>query len=77
MRVRLAERKISLLLTPAALERIGLDGFDPVFGARPLKRAIQREVVDRVAKAMIDGTVGEGSTVTVDIGDDGELVLAR
>jgi len=75
VRARLAERKISLLLTPAALERIGLDGFDPQFGARPLKRAIQREVVDRVAKAMIDGTVGEGSTVTVDIGDDGELAL--
>ncbi|HEY5506570.1 MAG TPA: AAA family ATPase, partial [Coriobacteriia bacterium] len=76
VRARLAERKIALVLTPAALERIGLDGFDPQFGARPLKRAIQREVVDRVAKAMIDGTVGEGSTVTVDIGDDGELLLA-
>jgi ATP-dependent Clp protease ATP-binding subunit ClpB len=76
VRIRLAERKIALVLTPAALERIGLDGFDPQFGARPLKRAIQREVVDRVAKAMIDGTVGEGSTVTVDIGDDGELLLA-
>ncbi|HEY5432262.1 MAG TPA: ATP-dependent chaperone ClpB [Coriobacteriia bacterium] len=73
VRVRLAERKITLVLTPAAVERIGLDGFDPVFGARPLKRAIQREVVDRVAKAMIEGTVHEGSTVTVDIGDDGEL----
>ena len=73
VRARLAERKIALLLTPAAVERIGLDGFDPVFGARPLKRAIQREVVDRVAKAMIEGTVHEGSTVTVDIGDDGEL----
>jgi ATP-dependent Clp protease ATP-binding subunit ClpB len=75
VRARLAERKISLVLEPAALERIGLDGFDPVFGARPLKRAIQREVVDRVAKAMIDGTVGEGSTVTVDLGADGELAL--
>jgi ATP-dependent Clp protease ATP-binding subunit ClpB len=75
VRGRLAERKIALELTPAALERIGLDGFDPVFGARPLKRAIQREVVDRVAKALIDGAVGEGSTVTVDIGDDGELAL--
>ncbi len=75
VRARLAERRISLVLEPAALERIGLDGFDPVFGARPLKRAIQREVVDRVAKAMIDGTVGEGSTVTVDIGQDGELTL--
>jgi ATP-dependent Clp protease ATP-binding subunit ClpB len=75
VRGRLAERKIALVLTPAALERIGLDGFDPIFGARPLKRAIQREVVDRVAKAMIVGDMHEGSTATVDIGVDGELVL--
>ncbi len=75
VRARLAERKIALALTPAALERIGLDGFDPMFGARPLKRAIQREVVDRVAKAMIEGDVGEGSTVTVDLDVDGGLAL--
>ena len=75
VRARLAERKITLELTPAAVERISLDGFDPVYGARPLKRVIQREVVDRVAKAMIDGTVSEGDSVTVDIGEDGELVL--
>ena len=53
VRARLAERKIALELTPAAVERLSLDGFDPVFGARPLKRLIQREVVDRVAKALI------------------------
>jgi ATP-dependent Clp protease ATP-binding subunit ClpB len=75
VRERLAERKISLVLTPAAVERIGLDGFDPVFGARPLKRVIQREVVDGVAKALIDGTVREGATVTVDLDDDGELAV--
>jgi ATP-dependent Clp protease ATP-binding subunit ClpB len=75
VRARLAERKITLELTPAAVERISLDGFDPVYGARPLKRVIQREVVDRVAKAMIDGAVSEGDSVTADIGEDGELVL--
>lgn len=75
VRKRLAERKITLTLTPAALERIGLDGFDPVYGARPLKRTIQREVVDRVAKAMIEGEAHEGSSVTVDIGEDEELTL--
>ena len=67
VRERLAERKIGLELTPAAIERIALDGFDPVFGARPLKRAIQREVVDAVAKALIEGSVHEGDTVTVDV----------
>ncbi len=70
VRKRLAERKIVLELTPAAVERISLEGFDPVYGARPLKRVIQREIVDGVAKAMIDGELGEGDTVTIDVIDD-------
>jgi ATP-dependent Clp protease ATP-binding subunit ClpB len=73
VRERLAERSVTLEIAPAATERIALDGFDPVFGARPLKRVIQREVVDRVAKALIEGTVSEGSTVTVDVGEGGEI----
>ena len=75
VRKRLAERKVTLMMLPAAVEHIALDGFDPVYGARPLKRVIQREVVDRVAKAIIDGSVREGSTVTVDVADDGEIVV--
>jgi len=71
VRQRLAERRIDLVLTPAASEHLALDGFDPVFGARPLKRLIQREVVDRVAKAVIEGTVHEGDTVTFDLGESG------
>ncbi len=71
VRVRLAERKIALELTPAATERLALDGFDPVYGARPLKRLIQREVVDRVAKAIIEGTVHEGDTVVIDASETG------
>ncbi len=74
VRVRLAERKIALALTPAAIERLSLDGFDPVFGARPLKRLIQREVVDRVASAIIRGEVHEGDAVTVDVGDAGYIL---
>jgi ATP-dependent Clp protease ATP-binding subunit ClpB len=76
VRARLAERKIALELSDAAVERLSLDGFDPVFGARPLKRLIQREVVDRVAKALIEGRVHEGDTVTLEVGEDGEYVLA-
>jgi len=75
VRVRLADRKIALELTPAAVERLSLDGFDPVFGARPLKRLIQREVIDRVAKALIEGRVHEGDTVTVDASTDGGYIL--
>ncbi len=74
VRERLAERKIEIVVEPAATERLALDGFDPVFGARPLKRLIQREVVDRVASAIIRGEVGEGDTVTIDVGDDGFVV---
>jgi len=74
VRARLAERKISLDLTPAATERLALDGFDPVFGARPLKRLIQREVVDRVASAIIRGETGEGDTVTLDASDEGYVL---
>jgi ATP-dependent Clp protease ATP-binding subunit ClpB len=74
VRARLAERKIGLELTQAAAERLALDGFDPVFGARPLKRLIQREVVDRVASAIIRGEVGEGSTVMVDVDESGYVL---
>ena len=74
VRQRLAERKVSLAIGPAAMERIALDGFDPVYGARPLKRVIQREVVDRVARALVEGSVREGDTVTIDL-VDGELAL--
>ncbi len=75
VRERLAERKIELVVEPAAMERIALDGFDPVYGARPLKRVIQREVVDAVARALIDGSVAEGDSVRVDLGADGEIVV--
>ncbi|MBS3956031.1 MAG: ATP-dependent chaperone ClpB [Clostridiales bacterium] len=74
VRERLVERGVELEIAPAAVERIVLDGFDPVFGARPLKRVIQREVVDRVAKALIEGKVLDGATVTVDV-IEGEIGL--
>ncbi len=70
VRARLAERKIGLELSDAAIERLALDGFDPVYGARPLKRVVQREVVDRVAKALVAGEMHEGDTVRIDVVDD-------
>ena len=68
---RLADRHIELVVTPAARERLAIDGYDPVFGARPLKRLIQKQVVDRVATAMIKGEVLSGSKVTVDLDSEG------
>ena len=77
VRARLARERITLELTPEAKQSLALDGLDPVYGARPLKRLIQRQVVDNVANLIIDGKVGEGDTVKVDVGDDDRLFAAR
>ncbi len=70
----LADRKIELELTEAALRWLGRVGYDPVYGARPLKRAVQRYVQDPLAEMLIEGKVPDGSTVKVDEGD-GELQM--
>jgi ATP-dependent Clp protease ATP-binding subunit ClpB len=67
---RLAARRIELELTDAALTAIALEGFDPVYGARPLKRAIQREVMNPLATKLLSGEVFDGQTVKVDYADD-------
>ena len=71
VRERLSRDRIQLELTTAAKQSLALDGLDPVYGARPLKRLIQRQVVDSVANLVIDGQLGEGDVVRVDVGDDG------
>jgi len=65
LRKRLAERKVTLELDDEAVELIAREGFDPVFGARPLRRFIQREVETRLARALIAGTAREGSVARV------------
>ena len=67
----LADRKITLDLTPAARAAIFKAGYDRAYGARPLKRAIQRLVQDKLAVKILDGTVLHGDTVHVDSGPDG------
>ena len=64
-----AERRLSLEVTPTAEELLARLGYDPDYGARPLRRVIQREVEDRLALALLDGRYPEGSTVVVDAGD--------
>lgn len=66
LRARLAERHIDIELTDAAREHLVRVGYDPNFGARPLKRAIQREIETPLAKLVLEGRVREGQTVTVD-----------
>ena len=69
VRARLADRRISLEVTPSAMERLSLDGFDPLYGARPLKRLIQHEVTDRIANEIVNGTLHEGDTIVIDLDD--------
>ena len=72
---RLAKERMTLAITPAAKQMLAVGGLDPVFGARPLKRLVQREVVDAIAAAIIDGTVSEGDQVTVDVDKDGGFTV--
>ena len=68
---RLEERKIHVTLTEAAKEQLVREGYDPAYGARPLKRAIQRFILDPLALQVLEGRFGEGDTVTVDAGPHG------
>jgi ATP-dependent Clp protease ATP-binding subunit ClpA len=63
---RLAERKIALELTPAAKALIAKEGFDPAYGARPIRRTIQRLILDPLAQKVLSGEYKEGDTVFVD-----------
>ncbi len=69
LRARLAERRITLTITPAALRHLGERGYDPVYGARPLKRLIQQELETPMARQLIKGELREGDTATVDLKD--------
>ncbi|MDQ0089258.1 ATP-dependent Clp protease ATP-binding subunit ClpB [Paenibacillus anaericanus] len=75
LRVRLAERGIGLVLNEEAVRFIAKEGFDPVYGARPLKRFIQRSLETRVARALIGGEAEEGSVIEVQE-SGGELVVS-
>jgi ATP-dependent Clp protease ATP-binding subunit ClpB len=66
LRKRMAERRLTLHVTDAALAQLAHDGYDPSFGARPLKRVIQREISDPAALLILEGKAVEGDTVTVD-----------
>lgn len=76
VRARLADRRITLDVTPAAMEHLSIDGFDPVYGARPLKRLIQRQIVDRIAEKVISGELRDGGHVLIDLDAEGEYACA-
>jgi len=71
---RLLDRRVTVTLTPAAKVWVGEKGYDPVFGARPLKRFLQRQLETRLARALVAGEIAEGATVTFDV-RDGALAM--
>jgi ATP-dependent Clp protease ATP-binding subunit ClpB len=73
VRARLADRRITLTLTDEARAELVRTGYDPRYGARPLKRAIQKKIETPLGKLLLQGAVKDGQTVTVDVGDGGEL----
>jgi ATP-dependent Clp protease ATP-binding subunit ClpB len=74
---RLSDRKMSLKLSDAALDFLADVGYDPVFGARPLKRAIQRELETPIAKSILRGEFSESDTIFVDVGETERLEFHR
>ena len=75
LRARLADRRIELVVTDEAKALLAEKGYDPAYGARPLKRVIQRELGDALAMAILEGKYQEGATVTVSTDHAGALVL--
>ncbi|WP_421084346.1 ATP-dependent chaperone ClpB [Rothia nasimurium] len=67
---RLEDRRLTLDVTDAATEWLGLAGYDPAYGARPLRRLVQREIGDRLAKGILAGAIKDGDTVRVDVNPD-------
>jgi ATP-dependent Clp protease ATP-binding subunit ClpB len=75
LRTRLSDRRMSLEVTEAALRFIAQQGFDPVYGARPLRRFIAREVETRIGRALLSGDVPDGSVIRVGV-EEGEIVVS-
>ena len=72
---RVEEKGIKVSLTVRAKELLGNLGYDPTYGARPLKRVIQRQLVDKLALKLLEGEFAEGDEIEVDV-EDGELVFS-
>ncbi len=74
---RLTEHNLTLTATPEALSALADQGFDPEFGARPLRRVIQQRVEDPLSDKLLSGIFADGDAITVNVGEDGEIVLAK
>ena len=67
---RLVDRRLTFMVTPVAREWLADEGYDPVYGARPLRRLVQREIGDRLARLILSGEVADGQEVVADVSDD-------
>jgi ATP-dependent Clp protease ATP-binding subunit ClpB len=76
MKKYMKEKNIDVRLTESAREYFAEAGFDPVYGARPLKRILQKVVLNELARKILDGTFNEGDTIDVDF-RDGQMVFGR
>ena len=76
LQARLSERRLELAVTPAARTWLGERGYDPVYGARPLRRLMQHEIDDKLATGLLSGSVRDGDVVRVDVAPDGEGLVA-
>jgi ATP-dependent Clp protease ATP-binding subunit ClpB len=75
---RLSQRRLTLDVTPSARDWLALNGFDPIYGARPLRRLVSSAIGDQLAKGLLAGGIGDGDTVLVDVADDNSaLVVSR
>ncbi|WIE76087.1 AAA family ATPase [Curtobacterium sp. MCSS17_007] len=74
---RLSDRRLELAVTPSARGWLAERGYDPVYGARPLRRLMQRQIDDQLARAILAGDVRDGDTVRVDVSDDGEALVVE
>lgn len=71
LHVRLSERRLELAVTPSARAWLAAHGYDPIYGARPLRRLMQKQIDDQLAKALLAGNIRDGQTVRVDVASDG------
>ena len=74
---RLAERRLTMHVTEAAREWLAGNGYDPVYGARPLRRLIQTAIGDQLAKSLLSGQIRDGDEVVVDLSDDKKTLVVR
>ncbi len=77
LRQLLEDRRLTLKLTPAALEQLGKEGYDPLYGARPIKRVLQQKIQNPLAMALLKGDFHEGDTIIVDVDATGACVFSR